>query len=47
MDQGDNQIAQGGQDLWGIAGAQAGAILAKADIAHKVQAVFNVPMPTD
>ena len=46
MDQGDHQVAQGGQDLWGAARAQAGAIFPKADIAHIMQAVFNPPMPS-
>jgi hypothetical protein len=46
MDQGNHQVAQGGQDLWGAARAQAGAIFPKVDIAHIVQAVFNTPMPS-
>ena len=46
MDQGDRQIAEGGQNLWGVAGVQAGAIFLEADIAHIMGAIFDAPMPT-
>lgn len=36
MDQGDGQIGQGRQDLWGVASVQAGAVFLKADIALRV-----------
>ena len=45
MDQGDGEIAQGGQNLWGVAGAQAGAIFPKGDIAHIMAAILDAPMP--
>jgi len=37
MDQGDDQITQGGHNLGGMTGAQAGTVFAKADIAHIVR----------
>ncbi len=46
MDQGDRQIAEGGQNLWGEAFAQAGAIFLEADLAHIMGAIFDAPMPT-
>src|SRR5260370_42203568 len=46
MDQGDRQIAEGGQNLWGEAFAQAGAIFLEADLAHRMGAIFDAPMPT-
>ena len=42
MDQGDDEIAQGGEDLRGMASAQAVAIFAKVDIAHKMETILNV-----
>ena len=45
MDQGDDQITQGGHNLGGMTGAQAGTVFAKADIAHIVRTFFNTPMP--
>ncbi len=44
MDQSNTQVAQSREDLWSIASAQAGAILSKADIAHRVQAIFTTPL---
>ena len=44
MDQSNTQVAQGRQDVWSIASAQAGAILSKADIAHRVEAIFTTPL---
>ena len=46
VDQGDREIAQSGQDLGSIAGAQAGAVFSEADIAHRMGAVHDAPMPT-
>ncbi len=46
MDQGDDEIAQGGEDLRSMASAQAGAIFAKVDIAHIMETIFNAPMST-
>src|SRR5260370_2013740 len=46
MDQGDRQIAEGGQNLWGEAFAQAGAIFLEADLAHIMGSIFDAPMPT-
>src|SRR2546425_11709216 len=46
VDQGDREIAEGGHHLWGIARAQAGAVLPKADIAHIMEAILYAPMPT-
>lgn len=46
MDQGDGKIAEGGHNLWSIAGAQAGAVFSEADIAHRMGAVHDAPMPT-
>ncbi len=40
MDQGDRQIAEGGQNLWGEAFAQAGAIFLEADLAHRMGAIL-------
>ena len=41
MNEGDGQIAQRGHDLRSRAGVQAGAIFAKGDVAHIMQAIFN------
>ena len=46
MNEGDSQIAQGGHDLRGRAGAQTGSIFPKGDIAHIMQTIFDAPMPT-
>ena len=45
VDQGDRQIAEGGQNLWGVARPQARPIFAKGDIAHIMGALFDTPMP--
>src|SRR5258707_1790677 len=45
MDQGDDQITQGGHNLGGVTGAQAGTVFAKTNIAHIVRTVFNTSMP--
>ena len=44
MNEGDSQIAQGGHDLRGRAGAQTGSIFPKGDIAHIMQTVLDAPM---
>ena len=46
VDQGDREIAEGSQNLWGEAFAQAEAIFLAADIAHIMGAIFDTPMPT-
>ena len=46
VDQSDREIAQGGQNLWGVAGAQAGTVFSKADITHIMGSGFDPPMPT-
>ena len=46
MNEADSQIAQGGHDLRGRAGAQTGSIFPKGDIAHIMQTIFDAPMPT-
>lgn len=45
MDQGDNKIAAGSQNLGNVAGPQARAIFPKADIAYRMRTVFDTPMP--
>ena len=45
VDQGSHEIAEGGQHLWGVPGAQAGAVFLEADIAHIMATVFDAPMP--
>jgi hypothetical protein len=47
MDERECQIAQGGHNLRGMASAQLGAILAKGDITHIMQAMLNAPMSPD
>ena len=44
VNEGDDQIAQGSQDLGRLTAAQTRAVLPKGDIPHIVQAVFNAPM---
>src|SRR5215470_4056264 len=44
VDQGDGSIAQGGHDLWSVAGAQAGAVFLEGDIAHRMGTVCDAPM---
>ena len=44
VDQGDGEIAQGGQNLGGVARSQAGAIFPKADITHIMGTVLDTPM---
>ncbi len=46
VDQRDREIAEGGQNLWGVASAQAGTVFPKADITHIMGAIFDTPMPT-
>jgi hypothetical protein len=41
MNKSNDQIAQGGQDLWSMAGASAGAIFQKGDITHVMRPIFN------
>ena len=41
----DDQIAQGGQVLWGMARADSGGVFAEGDIAHIVSG-FDAPMAT-
>jgi hypothetical protein len=45
VDQSDGEITKRGEKLGGVAGAQAGAIFAKADIAPIMGAIFDTPMP--
>ena len=45
VDQGDGEITESRQELWGVARAQAGAVFLEAHIAHIMGAVFNTPMP--
>jgi hypothetical protein len=42
MDQSNGEIAEGGQNLWSMARAQAGAVFAEGHIAHIMGAVFDV-----
>ena len=44
MNEGDGQIAQRGHDLRSRAGAQAGTVFAKGDIAHIMHTILNAPM---
>ncbi len=44
VDQSDREIAQGGENLGGVAGAQAGVIFAKGHVAHRMGTVFDAPM---
>jgi hypothetical protein len=44
MNKSNDQIAQGGQNLWRIAGAKAGAIFQKGDITHVMRPIFNAPV---
>ena len=44
MNEGNDQIAQSGQDLWSISGAKARAIFQKGDVTDVMRAVFNAPM---
>ncbi len=46
VDQSDREIAEGGQNLWGVAGAQAGTVFPKADITHIMGSILDTPMPT-
>lgn len=46
-DEGEGEIAQGGQDLGGLATAQAGVILAEGDIADVVALVLATPVGTN
>ncbi len=39
VDQGDREIAEGGQNLWGVASAQAGTVFLEADIPRDAQRV--------
>jgi len=47
MNQGDRQIAKGGQELWGVAGAKMGAVFLEGDIANRVRAIFDPPMSSN
>ena len=47
VDEGNGKIAAGSKNLRGIAGAEAGAVFAKGDIAHVVQAIFDLPVATN
>ncbi len=40
----DDQIAQGGQVLGSMFGADGGTIFAKSDIAHVVDGILNAPV---
>src|SRR5947207_2000618 len=44
MNEGDGQIAQRGHDLRSRAGAQAGPVFTKGDIAHIMHTMLNAPM---
>lgn len=44
MDEGESQVAQGRQDLRGVAVAQARAARASGHVAHRVPPVLDVPM---
>ena len=44
VNQGNDQIAQGSQDLWSISGAKARAIFQKGDVTHVMRPIFNAPM---
>ena len=44
MNEGNHQIAQGGQNLWRVACAQPGAIFAKGHITHVMERMLNAPM---
>src|SRR5437763_15763181 len=46
MNEGNDQIAQGSQNLWRLTAAQARAVFPEGDIPHIMQAVFNTPMAT-
>ncbi len=46
MDQCDDKIAQGSQDLRGRPSAKTGPILSKGDIADVMRAVLNVIIPS-
>jgi hypothetical protein len=41
MNKSNHQIAQGGQDLWSIAGASARAIFQKGDSTQVMRPIFN------
>src|SRR5258708_18639315 len=45
MDQCDGKIAEGGHNLWSIAGSAAGAVFPEGDIAYILRAVLDAPMP--
>jgi hypothetical protein len=44
MKERNDQLAQGSHNLWGIAGAQSGAIFAKGHVTHVMERVLNAPM---
>jgi hypothetical protein len=46
VDERDHQGAESGQNLRSLTSPQSRAILAKGDITHVVQAIFNAPMST-
>ena len=40
VNEGNDQIAQGSQDLWSISGAKARAIFQKGDVTHVMRAIL-------
>ncbi len=46
MDQSNDQVAHGRQDVWSVARAQVGAAFTKADIAHIMQTILTTSMPS-
>ena len=40
----DGEVTERGHDSWAGAGADTGGVLGEGDVAHVVQAVFDVPV---
>ena len=46
-DEADGQVAQGGRDLWAVAGAQLVAVLIEDHVSDPVKSVLDSPVPLD
>ena len=46
-DEADGQVAQGGRDLWAVAGARLVAVLIEDHVSDPVKSVLDSPVPLD
>jgi hypothetical protein len=47
MDESNHQIAQRGENLWGVARPELRTVLLKRDIADVMQPILNTPVTSD